>query len=200
MIDVKRLRTLLGCLGMFLPWIVVLLIKYFPQSISATWYTNASTVFMIILGSACLLLISYSGYDKQDDIVSTLAGIFGLGICIFPCRVDEVIGKVGTFNIDCNISNILHSLCAVVFFLLLSYNSFFLFTKTDGNMTREKKVRNIIYKVCGIGMMLSFALLLLPEFYIQVWLVETIALFFFGVSWLTKSQSFSMLFKDKENK
>jgi hypothetical protein len=42
----------------------------------------------------------------------------------------------------------------------LAYNSFFLFTKSSGEMTSNKKKRNIIFKVCGIGMVASFALLI----------------------------------------
>ena len=65
-------------------------------------------------------------------------------------------------------------------------------------MTKEKKTRNVIYRVCGVGMIASFLILLLPEFYIQIWLVETIALFFFGISWLTKANAYKILFADKK--
>ena len=191
-----RLRASIGWLGMLLPWIVVLLIGYFPGSISATWYTNACTPFMIILGSASFLLISYKGYTKLDDILLTCSGIAGLLICLFPCAISEVSGKVGTFMIDKNVSSLIHNLSAVIFFALLSYNSFFLFTKSSGEMTRNKKIRNIIYRICGVGMIASFLLLLLPSFYIQFWLVETIALFFFGISFLTKADIYPWLFCD----
>jgi predicted membrane channel-forming protein YqfA (hemolysin III family) len=63
-------------------------------------------------------------------------------------------------------------------------------------MTDQKKIRNIIYRVCGIGMLASFLILLLPKFYIQVWLTETFALFFFGISWLTKSEAYRWLAAD----
>lgn len=188
-----RLRALIGWLGMLLPWIVVLLIGYIPQSISATWYTNACTVFMITLGSASFLLISYKGYEKIDDILLTCSGIAGLGICLFPCSVSEFPGKVGTFLIDSQVSNIIHFVCAIIFFGLLAYNSFFLFTKGAGQMTRKKKIRNIIYRVCGVGMIGSFAIMLLPSFRIQVWLTETIALFFFAISFLTKADIYPWL-------
>lgn len=192
-INTIRLRTVIGWLGMLLPWIVVLLIGYFPESISATWYTNACTVFMIILGSASFLLISYKGYEKIDDILLTCSGIAGLGICLFPCSIDTVTGKVGTFMIDSVVSNNIHFVCAFVFFGLLAYNSFFLFTKSTGEMTKKKKIRNIIYRVCGVGMLASFLIILLPSFYIQVWLMETIALFFFAVSFLTKADIYPWL-------
>ena len=195
-INTIRLRTLLGWLGMLLPWIVVLLVGYFPRCISATWYTNACTVFMIILGSASILLISYNGYDWKDDVLLTSAGISGLGICLFPCRVDDAPELVGTFLLPVGISNILHLTFAIIFFVLLSLNSLFLFTKGSSEITKNKRIRNKIYRVCGIGMLLSFAILLLPEFSIKTWLCETFALFFFGLSFLTKANIYPWLFCD----
>lgn len=192
-INTIRLRALIGWLGMLLPWIVVLLIGYFPSSISATWYTNACTVFMIILGSASVLLISYKGYEKIDDILLTCSGIAGLGICLFPCSISGIEGKVGTFLIDSDISNTIHFICAIVFFGILAYNSFFLFTKGSGEITKKKKIRNIIYRVCGVGMLASFLIMLLPYFHIQVWLTEAIALLFFAISFLTKADIYPWL-------
>lgn len=195
-INTVRLRLMLGWLGMLLPWIVVILIGQFPQSISATWYTNACTVFMIILGSSSILLMSYKGYELIDDIILTLSGIAGLGICLFPCYVSGQGNNVGTFLLDIYLSNTLHCMFAVIFFGLLSYNSIFLFTKTSGEMTNNKKIRNIIYRICGVGMIGSFVLFLLPDFYIKTWLIECIALFFFGVSFLTKANTYKWLFCD----
>jgi hypothetical protein len=187
---------MIGWLGMLLPWIVVLLTNGFPGSISATWYTNACTPFMIILGSASILLICYKGYTKLDDILLTCSGIAGLCICLFPCAGSGISGEIGTFLIDVRISAKIHNISAIVFFVLLAYNSFFLFTKSSGEMTKNKKIRNVIYRICGVGMVASFLLLLLPSFYIRIWLVETIALFFFGVSFLTKADIYPWLFCD----
>lgn len=192
-INTLRLRKIIGWLGMLLPWIVVLLIGYFPPSISATYYTNAGTVFTGILIWASGLLVSYKGYEKIDDILLTCSGIAGFGICLFPCSVSSVTGKVGAFLIDCEISNVIHFVCAIIFFGLLAYNSFFLFTKGAEKMTKRKKIRNIIYRICGVGMLASFLIMLLPSFRIQVWLTETIALFFFGISFLTKADIYPWL-------
>ena len=195
-INTVRLRATIGWLGMLLPWIVVALIGYFPASISATWYTNACTVFMIILGSASFLLISYKGYDLLDDILLTCSGIAGLGICLFPCANTTAHEKVGTFLIDSQVSNILHGAFAFIFFALLSYNSIFLFTKSDGEITEKKKKRNIVFRVCGFGMLASFLILLLP-IPCKVWIMETVALFFFAISFLTKANIYPWLFCDK---
>jgi uncharacterized membrane protein YdjX (TVP38/TMEM64 family) len=96
---------------------------------------------MIILGSASLLLISYKGYDWKDDVVLTGSGIAGLGICLFPCTPSDSLNSIvgllgGTFGIPAIASNLIHLICAIIFFALLAYNSFFLFTKSEGEMTK----------------------------------------------------------------
>ena len=206
-INTARLRAVLGWLAILLPIIVSALAfftgfldgHFIPSSISATYYLEPCiTPFMIILGAASILLICYKGYDRQDDIICTISGIFGLGICLFPCAAtyDKV---VGTFQIATNISGWLHNISAIVFFGLLAYTSFFLFTKGGPNPTENKKKRNIIFRVCGIGMMASF-LLLIPFGIFNVWggtwIMEAIALAFFGISWLTKSDLYPWLFCD----
>ena len=216
MVDTKRLRCILGWLGMLLPLIVLALSLIFgyglPDSISATYYlAPCITPFMIILGAAGIFLICYNGYDKQDDTVCTLAGCFALGICLFSCATEGLLARwpeladltaVGTFQINPAVSGILHNICAVGFFLLLAYNSIFLFTKSSGNMTENKKKRNIIFRVCGIGMIVSF-LAIIPinifELWGGTWFVEAIALGFFGISWLTKADRYRWLFADKKS-
>lgn len=195
-VNTVRLRAVLGSLAFLLPWIVALLNGGFPSSISATYFVAPCvTPFMIILGASSILLICYKGYDLQDDIILTLSGVFGLMICLFPTYT-HLYDKIGTFQVDANISSMIHNISAVIFFALLSYNSFFLFTKGDGTPTKNKKIRNIIYRVCGVGMLASFTILLLPDFYIKVWLTEAFALTFFGVSFLTKADIFPFLFCD----
>lgn len=198
-INTLRLRAMIGWLGMLLPWIVagiyVCMGKGFPPSISATWFERATcTPFMIILGSASLLLMSYRGYEKIDDILLTCAGIAGLLICLFPCAYES--GQIGMFMVDSTVSGMIHNISAVIFFGLLAYNSFFLFTKGATEKTSKKKARDIIYRICGVGMIGSFVLMLLPTFYIQIWLVEAVALFFFGISFLTKADIYPWLFCD----
>lgn len=228
MINTTRLRCMLGWLGLLLPWIVVLLYFAFPESISATYYLPKTiTPFMVILGSSSFLLISYRGYDSVDDWVNTISGTCGLGVCLFPCWVYDLAGqKVGTFNLPIETSNIFHVTSAIIFFSLLAINSLFLFTKsehprtpdpllppvrrvlnyiyqlftTPAETTPNKKKRNVIFRICGAGMILSFAILLLPYFRIQTWLTEAIALFFFGISFLTKANCYPWLFCDTKNK
>lgn len=213
MIDTKKLRCVLGWLGMALPIIVLILCLAYghglPDSISATYYLpTCVTPFMIILGASGILLVCYDGYDKQDALVCLLAGLFAFGICLFPCGTKDLVlrweelselTKVGTFQLIPKISGIIHNVCAISFFGLLAYNSYFLFTKTNGNITLNKKKRNVIFRICGIGMAISFIAIVpvsIFEIWGGVWAIETIALAFFGVSWLTKANRYHWLFAD----
>lgn len=203
-VDTKRMRIMIGVLGMLLPWLVALITLSWPQSISITYYSIfAVGTFMVVLGSAGILLINYKGYEKIDDISTTIAGVFGIFICLFPMTyLPDPSAKTGVLHLPSNISNIFHCISAVGFFGTLAFMSFFLFTKTSGKITPQKKIKNVIYRICGIGMLASFLLFLLnfiPNFecYNLTWIIEAIALFFFGASWIVKSDAFSFLKDDK---
>lgn len=202
-VDTKRMRIMIGALGMLLPWLVALITLSWPQSVSITYYSLfAVGTFMVVLGSAGILLINYKGYELIDDITATIAGVFGILICLFPMTfLDAPETKTGIFHLPSNISNVFHCISAVGFFGTLAFMSFFLFTKTSGNVTKQKKIKNIIYRVCGVGMLASFVLMLLNlipgvHIYNLTWIVEAIALFFFGTSWIVKSDAIPWL-KDK---
>ena len=203
----KRIRNIIGFLGMILPWVALLgtfLVSknielsddfWSNLSISATYYLTPALTG--ILTTAAVVLMCYDSYEPIDDIITTLSGVCGLLIVLFPCHCCISPDKVGLFQLPANISHIIHSVSAVCFFLLLAFNSLFLFTKSKDkeiNQTKQKKTRNIIYRVCGYGMLAALILMPLPiHFFAKTFIVETIALTFFGVSWLVKGQVFGIL-------
>lgn len=204
-IDTIRLRVACGALGMLLPIIVLILCAafgcapdghIFPDSISATYYYDPTVApFMIILGAAGIMLMCYRGYTWVDDLVNTLTGIAAECICLFPCY-NGAYEYVGAFQTPVEVSGWIHNISAAIFFILLSYNVLFLFTKSSGEMTRNKKIRNVIYHVCGIGMLVAMVCLFIFHGWAVTWWVEAIALFFFGVAFLTKADVFPFLFCD----
>lgn len=108
---------------------------------------------------------------------------------------------VGTFQLPVDISGWIHNIAAVVFFGLLAYNVLFLFTKSSGIMTDNKKKRNLIYKICGIGMvvaLLAIVAVTIFNIYAGTWAVEAVALFFFGIAFLTKADVYPWLFCDSK--
>lgn len=206
MINTKQLRCLIGGLSMSLSLIVAILSLVFgygfPDSISETYFIDTCIApFMMILGSSGILLFTYKGYDIVDDILNTIAGVLAWCICLFPCAAKD--GLIGTFQLPAATSDIIHMISAIAFFGILAYNSLFQFTKGVPNPTPSKKKRNIIFRICGIGMIASFILLPLAIFGVIniphiIWWIETIALAFFGISWLTKANCIPMLFADKK--
>jgi hypothetical protein len=207
----KRIRNWAGILGGALPflsfvsaWIYGRITGGLPcqfwqeLSISATYYVSPALAG--ILTAASLVLMCYDGYDKQDSIVTTITGFFGLMIVLFPCKCPISPDFVGFFQLTENVSDIIHCVSAVLFFLLLAYNSLFLFTKTDKTKERtaRKKIRDVIYRLSGIGMICALSLIIVPiSFPAKNWWIETVALLFFSVSWLTKGEAFVFL-NDKQ--
>jgi hypothetical protein len=199
-ISYMTLRKVVGFLGIFLVPVVVLgslILDHPPQiqiSVSAYYYTSMRNEMEGIICGIALFLLSYDGYTRQDSIVSKLAGLFALGIAFLP--TSDTAAKS-------DIVSILHYTTSGIFFALLSYMSIFLFTKSAGNETRQKKQRNRVYRVCGIIMAASVAgipidgIAAIHEkiiFLKPTLILETLALVSFGISWLTKGE---FILKDK---
>lgn len=208
------MRRIIGILGISLPLVLVLggLVQDKPtiqSSISAYYYTNMRDFFVGLLSSVALFLLSYKGYEKIDDIVSNLSGLCAIGMILFPTSFHgETTVKTGILLVNDDVSEIVHLAFGACFFLLLSYNSIFLFTKRGpwgGVLSREKRQRNIIYRTCGVIMILSivgiffyktfFEHTFLAKLYPTL-LLESLALLAFGVSWLVKGNT---LFRDRKS-
>ena len=206
-----RIRNLCGLLGILLPWIALFSagIKLDKAtgwwwSISATYYQSDALVGVLV--PASIVLMSYIGYERIDNLVTTLTGLFGLGIVLFPCKVGWIPdgSPVGFFQLPIEFSHILHLSFAALFFLFAAINSLFLFTKHGETMTERKKVRNTIYRICGWGMIGLEALLVVlglvfgtPAWFVMV--IEIILLQLFGFAWLVKGEFFPFLNDREEN-
>ncbi len=147
----------------------------------------------VICGIA-LFLLSYHGYKWYDSVTSKIAGLFALGIAFFP--TSESSDKT-------DIISKLHYISAGIFFAALAFMSIFLFTKSSGYKTPQKKKRNRIYRVCGIIMIVSVIGIPIDNisavnerigFLKPTLIFETLALTAFGFSWLTKGE---FLLKDE---
>lgn len=186
------LRKAVGVLGIVFPVILVMgsLIlgkdNAFQESISLYYHTHMRDVFVGLLCAVAFFLFAYTGYTWVDNLAGDLAAVFALGVAFCPTAENSIVG-------------IIHLVSAVLFFLTLIYFSLFLFTKSKPNPTAKKEQRNVVFKVCGYIMLCCVILLLvfflisnemkikLEKVYI-VFLLETIALWAFGVSWLVKGE------------
>ena len=204
------IRRALGVLGILLPLLVFLCSQMAgPQalrvSISSYYFTNVRDMLVGILCALSMCLIAYKGYDRLDNAVSSVAGVFALGIAWFPACGESHQGADYLFRfLDSDVVTAIHFISAGCFFGLLAFMSFFLFTKTGGKKKgNNKNLRNVIYRVCGAVMMAALlgmlVVYLLPadlplRAYNPVFWLETLALLAFGISWLIKGET---LFQDK---
>jgi len=207
------IRRIIGILGILLPAICLsggyLVTHITPRpSISDYYYSNMQDVFVGILFAVSLFLISYKGYERIDDIITTVIGLSGFCIAIFPCtKVSNPDALVGIFQLHSTCSDTIHFIAAALFFLLLSVNSVFLFTMSDPEKNRDKRnkfFRNIIYITTGSTIFICLVVLLILFITMgayrlnqtmYLFLIETIMLLAFGVSWIVKGET---ILRDRE--
>ncbi len=210
-ISYLTLRRAVGILGVVLPVILVVgsVIACgccdIQVSISNYYHTCMRNVFVGIMCAVGFFLFSYTGYDIRDNIAGHFGAIFAIGVALLPTSFKGTSSCLIHPLSENPLTGYLHLTSATLFFCVLIYFSLFLFTITK-NPTPQKKKRNIIYRVCGYTML---GCILLIGVYILVlrgkvaWLdnsdpvfwFEAIALWAFGISWLTKGE---VLLKDAE--
>lgn len=198
-ISYLTLRKAVGSLGIALPFILavggLLVHKIAIQSsISHYYHSDMRDIFVGVLCAIAAFLISYKGYDRQDDYAGDLAGLFAIGVALIPTAPDLATGTAV-------IVGGLHLFFAAGFFCTLAYFSLFLFTKTNtSNPTPQKKQRNSVYKVSGFIILIAIGLIgllaILPDSASKpiktlkpVFWLESIAIIAFGISWLTKGEA-----------
>jgi hypothetical protein len=178
---------------------------HLQDSISHYYYTVTGDLFVGILCGDALFLLVYKGYDKKDDRWTNIAGILALGIAFFPTNDNSANSCAIIHFEDDDLRRIIHYACAGLFFTILAYISFFLFTKSKGEITKQKIIRNTIYRICGVVIFVSILLIALYGFVAAkdgtlsklkpIFWLETIALLAFGISWLVKGE---LVLEDKD--
>jgi hypothetical protein len=198
------LRKAVGFLGISFPIVLIIgsilfgACTGFQESISDYHNTNMRDVFVGILSAIALFLFAYSGYDDLDFWMAKAAGLFGFMVAIFPDALDDNECTIYVKQLIPDWMETVHFISAALFFLVLAYFCIVLFTKSKGEMTPEKKKRNIIYRVCGYTIITCLVLLALYFFtpalkelledYKPVLILEIVALWAFGFSWVVKGE------------
>jgi hypothetical protein len=173
------------------------------DSVSDYYYTVTGDLLVGILCAVALFLLSYKGYpgDRLDSMLSTLAGLLALGVAFFPTNETSA-DSCAIIHLPLNeLRNNLHNVFSAALFLVLAAISLFQFTKSRGvTITRQKKQRNRLYRICGMAMLVCIVLLALYtniraampwlKTYKPVFWLESVALFAFGISWLVKGGLF----------
>ena len=189
-------RNVLGLLGMLLPFISMFSGLFVRNKVLGWWWSISATYYIspalsIILGASAIFLICYRSYDTIDTVINIISGIFAMGVVLFPCKGPYDYPYVGFFQLPVDVSNVIHSICALLLFIFLSYNIGWLFTR--GSNVKKNK----IYKFCSYAMIVILSIFLLLKILgffglpIPGWIVmiaEALLLLFFGFAWLVKGQ------------
>ena len=195
------LRRAVGFIGMALPFVLAIgkgLLDGGPvqPSVSDYYYTVMRDV---LVGSLCAIgvfLGSYRGYDWRDRLAGNVGCAFAIAVALFPTTPDQA-------TTQARIIGMVHYTCAAGLFVTLAAFCR-LFRETGQHPPTDQKLqRNRVYAVCGLTILACIALILLYSLLLRgtsiarlapVFWLEALAVFAFGVSWLTKGEA---ILKDK---
>ena len=187
------MRKAIGILAIAFPFILILggILGGIPiqLSFSAYYWTSAIVLFVGMLTTFGIFLLSYKGYDKMDNIITSIAGVAMILVAIFP-----MMGGTSYLLafIPANIVHILHFIFATSTFVSLGVMSFFQFTKSGENETTvAKEKRNKVYRISGIVIFVSIIAMAISQFLPldPTFVLETAVLWAFGISWLVKGEA-----------
>jgi hypothetical protein len=216
-ISYLNLRIAVGVLGVAFPILLVVGDAVlggdgFCRSISYYYHTAMRDLFVGVLFIIASMLFAYRGYSDEncpiDNVISTLGCFFAIGIAVCPSIADRNQTDISTSAI---VLDTMHFISAVLFFLTLIYFCLFLFIKTDkAKMQKPKICRNRVYRISGYTMLGSMLFLALYYVALRKWFpeiegakpvfcLESLMLWAFGWSWLTKGQAILKDHKEDED-
>lgn len=207
-----RVRKLIGGLGLSLPILLPLSEMELLSSMSHYYYYSLSSIlFIIVLSSFGLFLISYKGYQKDssnekisDDFLTNIGGFAILIVVLIPTQcansesvtIDALCASenyplLGHMN---KTLNIIHLISAGIFIFTMGWMSKYKFTRG------QNQANNKIYRLCGNivwGAIALLIVLVIIDFFQEnfqitkydVFILETVALVPFGISWLIKGEA-----------
>src|SRR5258708_1224095 len=141
--SIQKVRYTIAWIGILFPLVLLaggLLfdrepnVPLFRDAISDYYYSRSlHYVFLVSLLALSALLIYYQ-YHAEDNIVTTCAGLFAMGVALFPPAPDG-----GPRDALQNTVDTLHHSCAVLFIASLAYVAVFLFMKPEAPLKRERE-------------------------------------------------------------
>jgi hypothetical protein len=192
------LRRAVGLIGALLP--IALPLGYalttghwrLLPSVSSYYYTDMRNPFVGALCAVGVFLICYR-YERWDDVISTLAGAFAIGVAMCPPVPPQPSSLART-------AGVLHVVFAACFLVTMALMCWFLFTRSSapvGARTAAKNTRDAVYRGCAVLIVLFTALAGLSSFAGQSFIdavhplfwCEALATFAFGIAWWIKGET-----------
>ena len=194
------LRKAVGLVALALPFAVTIpwALRHhaIQASISAYYYTGTRNVFVGSLCAIAMFMLCARGYDSWDETVGIISAICAIGVAFAPTAPATCATHLQ------RVTGWIHYSFAAVLFTSLAIFCLFLFRMSaqGHTVTRRKRIRNRVYTICGITILLSMILLavttllhpikfLLPHLAPGIFF-ETTSLLAFGIAWLVKGEAF----------
>jgi hypothetical protein len=188
------LRRAIGIIGMALP--VVLIVGYllWPAhdvlaSISGYYYSPLRGAFVGSMCAVGVFLLSYSGTEFFEDLISDIAGVAAICVALFPTTPPPPVS--GAQHVVATV----HAVSACVFFGMLALFCLLRFPRANEDETTatvRPKWHNIVYYAAG-GVIVASLLLVVVSSRIPgvepihpMLILETAAIVAFGVAWFVK--------------
>lgn len=201
-----RVRRLLGYLGFLLPMLLIvgvfLPVVDMKPSISDFYHTVLRDLFVGVLITMGVFLVSYQGYERKegepfsDNVLATVAGIMAFGVALFPNETaDQIEVTFAQTIMGLKYTSLAHYVCAIVFLFCLGAFCFVRFAQTS-NLSRRKTYTRCgwiivasavfavgfsVVKLSGVEPYKSYV-----DDYALVFWAETIAVWSFSYAWLIK--------------
>lgn len=226
LVSYKTLRNFIGFSGILLPIMLIVFTTraendlVIQGSISDYYYTSAGDIFVIVICILSGFLITYKGYQTFEKVLLFTAAVCGFGLTLFPTKFKNTLSVDGVHIKREEVTLLfdkveLHWVFAGLFFICLSLISILFFTKSsdqtklvekDAGKITQKSWRNMVYVSMGylmlacIGFIVVYSSVSSVKLFFgdlsMIFILETVAVFAFGVSWITKGET---LFPDGEH-
>ena len=205
-----RMRRIIGLLGMALPLLVIVMSQKRLPNISSYYYSVAGGMFSATLFALGFLLISYRGYERNeekgewlsDNVLTNIAGLMAIVVAFVPVKNFDYTNYTEAYFMShsSGIVAMIHYIAAALSLLLLAIMVLCQFTKADRE-SPFKKIKNYIYQGCGwiiIACVISIiAYVCLKWFYgfyfhesdlryMFLFVIEALAVYVFSFAWLLK--------------
>jgi hypothetical protein len=219
-VNYMYLRKTVGWIGTLLPVILLVFTPIalaienspcgLPGSVSGYYYSPGRNIFVGVQCAIGLFLIAYVGYDLGDRLVTDAAGIFAVGVALFPTKPTvasppsvtcQTVAQLSTRE---QVVGDIHVVFAALTFVFMAWMAI-RFTNTDSlHPSQQKLLRNRIYQICAIVIGVCVVALVITTVlptsvkghFPWIFLWEALGIFAFGVSWFVKGQTLIPVIKD----
>jgi len=200
----KANRVIIGILGIALPFLLPIFQGEILNSISHYYYSRSAFFFHIVLFGFGLFLVSYRGYEKKnngeyisDNVITSFAGVMALIVVVVPTAC-ELSGSVDELKYCENLQltlvghptynslSLIHFISAGLFLFLMGLMSL-KFTMGKSHLSWLYYTAAFVIFLCLILLIISH-LFKIKLFDKSTFILESIAVLFFGIGWLVKSK------------